>query len=411
MDRASQKRPPDLLRVVDIMWQRRILIGSLTTLAAAAVFVASMFLTPRYESSTVLAFEQPVVRSTFSNRIRTSDVEIGEGIGAIARSEAQIHQLMQQGKEQGWVDPSIRAESFVNACSARMVSDRLLKLTVKGKSPEVASALADAWANQLIVRVSRVYGATEGDLNESQELRLLATKELEQAQANLTKHLEQARIEVRESRLDQATDAATSFRNKINRLRLLETEARRVLSQLNATDPPEDSRLELGLSLAVLGLQSDNTAALKQLQVQIGESMLAGNPVRVNAARQGLHELLNAWSQQRDTLEQQVAALDDQIQDLALGLEQAQHERQLAASVRNRAREAVDVLAEQEHQLKMLLATQSSMARIAAEAVPSEEPVWPKPVLFSLAAGVLAFLLSTAGCVMSAEWRGSESAH
>ncbi len=190
-------------------WREIVLIALLTAVVAAALVLLSRFLlSPVYASSATVAIARTQSNISFDERFQTT-VAQGDAtanlrvidytarrsalVGLVASgnvAQAVIDQLGEQldeeEREPAQLLGQVSAElSKLEDSPANSTSDLIL-ITVEAASAEKAAAIANAWAENYVALINKLYGEVPAELVASVEMELgLAQTTYEQAQSGL----------------------------------------------------------------------------------------------------------------------------------------------------------------------------------------------------------------------------------
>jgi uncharacterized protein involved in exopolysaccharide biosynthesis len=424
----------DLRRVALLVSQHyRFIVG--IALLAAVVGLGASFLQPKsYEGRALVAVTTPQYVLNFDPRFQSTHQDptaISRALVSLATGDEVLGALMASAS--GGLPRGVQSvDDLRSFLDAKPTSDpSLVALSVRTENPEQSSALANAWADALLVRARSLYGQTNGDLTYFEARTSVASTDLEKAQTALSNFQARNQVNVLNAELatleeDQKTYLAD--REAIGRLIADIGGLRRHLNEY-----PSDARVPLGDDLTALLLETKafnaNTSAPIQLQVSDTGSASTRNgalvfalnasaPIQLQVSDTGsastrnageLHTLLDDLESQLKSRasfdEARLAEIDPQILQVQGQVQKVQNEADRLGLERDIAKDTYQALVRQTEEVRMSTEGADGPVKIASRAVPPRQPASPRTGLIVAVAGCAGVLLGLAAVLTQEWWR------
>ncbi len=420
MDETSQHNDEISLRDLYLILKKGLpIIAAVALVAGALTFIVSSFLPPVFEAETTVLITPPPVRvqGPSNLNLNPSNEVSFEAYETLANSRAVLENALSRVPQTELSASKLLSSGNVNKLLGPQRPDQIVPLSVthqvKNSDPELAATLADAWAETTLetVRSSLLASLNPVNSTTAAELARLET-ELAKVEQSWREFQEQDNGEVLSARLKGLTQQIAQGEADLNQLKrdIASAEAKRdaLITQLQADEQnsirlsPADrealiAQLELFQSqerqlenseiqsprLAeityILRSQSDNLNIISLLnQSELRQEII--NLSGLKAQEQTLGSQMQDYQNQTNTLQGQIAALD-------------QERNQLTRELDN-ARSAYDDVAALQPIIAYVTELTPSNARILNRASVPTEAVGPRRTLNTALALVLGAMLA-----------------
>lgn len=135
----------DLLEILNVLWHRVFLIVLVSAFAAAAVYIfETFFVTPQYTSTTeMLVLARQTEGTLSSGDITTSTSLTQDYVELIQTREVTEETVARLGLVNGSGQPMTHAQLLDKIDVEQLTSTRIIKISVKDPSPQMAQQIAD----------------------------------------------------------------------------------------------------------------------------------------------------------------------------------------------------------------------------------------------------------------------------
>lgn len=350
------------------------------------------------EPSQQLAFDPRIVDIVRPALLLNAYPELAMSDDILARlqeraSEATGGAIASRGQLRGLLDVQQAADA------------RLLYLHVRHEDPEVASLLANAWAEEFLAAIERVYGTGGTDFYRQQLTQ--ADQTLRAAEEALVAFQTTNRQGIVDNELAALTDLQRAYLADQNTLNLVLDNIRTLRVQLE-TNGSDVVSLADQLSALIIQLKAYETQSVSQtpvppqqsLQLNIGSDMqlTATQPAeqlqRLEALRAAVEGALAQRQEQLDALQPRIFALQTEKQQLFNQGDRLVRARDIAQETYTTLSRKID---------EGRIASEKTIARLASRASVPEHPSRPNLVVL-LPLLVTAAVLLTAGLIIAHTW-------
>ena len=371
------------------------------TIGAAVVGLILGFVLPdQYGSSAYLLMMDPVVEAELDDRISAEPVLPDQtGLGQLAETPAMLEPIYQAALDEAWIDADTTFAKFAGKLWATETATSQLQLTVRNRDPQVAAILCNQWARHVSDRFNDLFGVGAAELKR-------ATMALDQKQAAwneaaeaLVEALASSRKSALEVQVEQAGQSVQAYLAKIRSIDLLCSDIEAYQQRLAKGYGEGDRRAaDLGDVLSLLGLKQAATRAVSGLELQIAATGEFGGMGGVGGGdhlREQAGRLIGSLTEERERLKEQIAGLEERLIRLRSELESAKYEVSRLTTKRDLARRAYEAMASHVEDIRLSSSGEGNAVKIAARAVPLEEPISPQPLKLMVLAALAALILST----------------
>jgi succinoglycan biosynthesis transport protein ExoP len=395
----------DIRRYLTIISRWWWLIVGCAMVAAVSAFVVSSFLPPTYEASAVVIITEPQYQMQFDPRFTVEEqVPAYKAFPTLAESDGVLERVV----ESYTPSPAAHIESWSIQTLSKMVEassegdPSLVVLTVSSRSPEDAAGIASAWAEELIEQGNGIYAVSEDDVAFFETQVAQAKTTLDDADAALVAFQGQNRSNILQAELSSLLRFQTDYLADQRAITYLLQDIEALRGQLARQPASQPSSLSDDLTLLFLQIKAFNASASApiQLQVNSAESLSNRSLSEQIAFLDDLADALEAKSKeiesQTATLEPEILALQEQLQELQL--EQGRLER-----ARSLAHETYLTLARKLEEARITAQGNDGVLQVGSRAAVPVEPTGPHRLMNTVLAGMVGGLLGM-GAVLAFEY-------
>ncbi len=396
----------DLRRWLRVLWQYRNWIVALTFGAALVALLISLALPPTYEATALAVITSPQYKLQFDPRIETVinpvDMQIDVYVG-LATSDSMVQQNFSQ------LDPlPTGVENVTDLRDMLDVSGKngLLTFSVKAKTPQDASRIANMWVQTFVKEANRVYGTNDSEqLAFFQEQLQAAATRLQQAETAMTEFVARDRSAIVQNQLASLQagqeDYLRAQRSLSTALDDVDALLQKMQKQTGAVDF-SDQMNALFLSLRVF-----NGGQGFPLQLQLSD------PANLNTAspteqRQQLEEIHTVIEKRLQEITSQMNALEPQILSLQTEQEGYQLEKDRLERELSLSRDMYTALAHKVDEVSIVTNNSVGQVRIASTAMTPLKPVSPRKLVNTVLAAMVGAMLAVGGAFAVEWWREEE---
>jgi uncharacterized protein involved in exopolysaccharide biosynthesis len=291
----------------------------------------------------------------------------------------------------------------------------MVRLTVRAEDPQQAARIANLWAELFVARANRVYGAQSEDEVQFFEAQLAQAGEtLQAAERALVDFQARSQRTILGAQLSSLQRQQNDYLSDLRQVERLSQDIAELRAQILAQ--PSQADVTLGDELSVLrlrtralGLAGEESAALTDVQLQIGEGeALSGRTASELVAL--LETLTEGLMRKGERAELQLASLEPQILALQRRIQELENEAERLSRARDVARETYVTLARKVDEARIAAQDTSGEVRLASRAAVPRKPVGPRKVFNAAVAGALGLMLGVVGAFAVDWWRGSSPA-
>ena len=401
----------DLRKYVEAILSKWYWILGLGLLAGILAYTASLLLlAPSYEATALVSIIEPRQRVQFDPRIVTTEENQPlKAYPEIAVSDELLSTLHNESPPAA----SFTVQRLRSMLKAAPGSDpSLLKLAVRNADAEVASDLANAWAELFVSWANNAYGDSSEEQLLFFEQRLeAAAVELKVAEDALVDYQAQNRSAILENELQTLRQTHADLLAKEKEIELLSRDIESLLAPSQADvandgQAANDHFTALILKLRALGgSESDGNIALPY-QLQVNSASFANE--NGNNPKQQVVNLQTVLAVQAVQTESALSEIEPQI--LAV-----QKERQAAKATESIMQRNVELaidthtaLARTVEEKRITSQENNAGVRLVSRSLPPTAPVGPRKTLNALAAAAGVIFLSLLIILFINWWRSSE---
>lgn len=399
----------DLRPYVEALVRHFRVIGGAVILAIV-LGVAFFLLSNKYEAAALVTVPEPSQQLQFDPRITTTirSTQLLPIYPQLALSDDVLARLVEKAGEitNGEI---VSPSQLYDVLEVRATDARMVRLYAKDSDPKIAAALANAWADEFILAVERVYGT--GGTNFFTDQLAKASAELQAAEDALVAFQRANRQGIVDNELAALIQLQMSYLAEQNafRLALDDIQTLRVQLENNGTDvvtlADQLTALTLQLQAYDAPVVSATPMPQQRFQLTIGAdaqpttAQRAEQLQRLEALRVSIEAGLAAREAQLVALEPQIFAVQTEKQQLFNEGERLIRRRDIAQETYATLVRKVD---------EERVATRETLARLASQAAVPERPARPNPFMLLPLLAVAAVLVSVAAIILMTWWRNAQ---
>jgi uncharacterized protein involved in exopolysaccharide biosynthesis len=377
----------------------------LFSLAAGLLVYGLSLLTPQtYQAIAYVLVTKPMVQTSLEKTITARPIEPDfKSIAMFVKSPEVLRYVYESAAVSDMQGFDLTFNEFDRQLSAQLVGNAQLQLTVRDADPHRAAAIANEWARICIDQIDRLYGIGESTLQWLGQQREQASEKWSKAQKTLIERFPQSPIPALEVQLEASRLALLACLQKIRDIDSTISEAH-VLANQAAKLPEGSSRLPVGLTLALIGLQQRIAAPAVNIQLALSPEVMAQD-YSIAQAQSALTQLIEALQEQREVIVGRSTVAQEQMAKLTAEIDAANYEISRLQQDREVAQVAYKALLTAEEDARMVSGTGNHVALPAGSAVAPATPISPRPLLYAVAAALLALMLGLFLALYIEFWR------
>jgi len=393
-----QEEEIDLREYINVLLKRKGIIILIFLIAViTAALVSYFYLKPVYQASTILMISKPKYQVELEPKIQTQftpEVSLAtyESLIKDRKIEEEVIKKLNLDQPPYGLTPDnlqgmITIESLKNT--------NLIKMNLQAGEPKLAKDIANVWAALFVEKNKDL------NLQESKEAQGFIEEQLKISNQNLSKIEEETRefnetnkIEIFEDEIKGKATKVLNYKLRIADVKLSFEKEKAKREQFIVELNPQDKILKLNKSIVddqffhqlVSNIIKDNLGAINLSYVS--EEI---NPIYYNFAQQLISTEVSISSLQAEENQ-----LIKNINDFNLELETLRKELAQEKLIQSRlereydtAKGVYDVLSQKNEEVKIAVATESGLVKIASLAYEPRGPIKPNKKLNILIAGVL----------------------
>lgn len=396
----------DLRRWLQVLWQYRNWIIALTFGAALVALLISLVLPPTYEATALAVMTPTQYKLQFDPRIETVinpvDMQIDVYVG-LATSDSIVQQVFSQ------LDPlPTGVENITDLQDMLNVSGKngLLTFSVKAKTPQDASRIANIWVQTFVTDANRVYGTKDSEQLAFFQTQLeTAATRLEQAETAMTEFVARDRSAIVQNQLDslQASqkDYLSAQRSLSTALDDIDALLQKMQKQTGVVDFSDQ------INALFLSLRVFNSGQNFPLQLQLSDPASLNTASQAEQRRQ-LQEMHTAIENRLQEITNQMNALEPQILSLQAEQEGYQLEKDRLERELSLSKDTYTALAHKVDEVSIVTNDSVGQVRIASTAMTPLKPVSPRKLVNTVLAGMVGAMLAVGGAFAVEWWREEE---
>ena len=391
------------------------ILGTALVMAVATIIITSS-LPPTYEATALVAATQRSFDIELDPRFRDVIGEDSRLLQSQYRTYATLaksNDLLQKvSQDTGWT--VVRLHSNISATEGSDVS--LLVLNVRGENAQEVATVANTWAETFIETVNSIYGG-QRQLTQLLDQQQVLFQDLATTDADLTAFRQENgfgftddfiasernrlgeevhhRFGLIGQQLQTKNNLLTEYEEELTRLNQIRRETE-FLSQTVTSDTPPAVLAALFSEMVNLGVLGEG---LSQPLYQISFDTI--DPVTsLQAMGQAIEFRAQAITEESETLDQEITALQAELAAKLEQLEQLKREREVKAEAYK-----VISLKVQETQISISDEFNAGTIQLASRAIVPTKPVSSNSVLNGLVAGLIGLMISSFTVLFVEWWR------
>ncbi len=397
-----QEEEIDLREYVNVLIKRKgviILIFLIAVITAA--LVSYFYLKPVYEASTILMISKPKYQVELEPKIQTQivpEISLATYESLIKDREIEEEVIKKLNLEQPPYE--LTPDNLQGMITIEALKNtNLIKMNLQASNPELAKDVVNTWA-VLFVEKNK-----ELNLKESRESQVFIEDQLKISKQNLYKIEEDIRefnetnrIEILENEIRGKAAKVLNYELRLADVKLSFKEENAKKEQIIATLKEQDKILKLNKSITddqffyqlISYITKGNLEAINLTYVS--EEI---NPIYYNFAQEliSTNILISSLQAEENQLIENIDDFNLKLETLRKELAQDKLTQSRLEREYNTAKGVYDILSQKAEEVKIAVATESGMVKIANLAYEPKYPIKPNKKLNILIAGVLSLFI------------------
>jgi uncharacterized protein involved in exopolysaccharide biosynthesis len=199
----------DLREIVLMLWKGKWWIIGVSLLLAVVVYGYSKLALPKqYEATALVVITRPSFSANLDPLIQTNpQLPDVKALADLALVDDLVLAVYQAPEVASLIEADLPLSSLKGQLKASLVGTNQIRLTVTDTSPQRAATLANAWAEQLTMRLNALFGTDLANVTELQAQASQARLDWDSAEQARMEYMPQSQVDALEVRLQQARDS------------------------------------------------------------------------------------------------------------------------------------------------------------------------------------------------------------
>lgn len=396
----------DLRRYIEILLSHWLWILGLAILAAMAGFVFSSLQSPAYRTSSVVIVTEQRFQLQFDARFKTDEgAPAYKAFPTLATSDDVLQAVVEayQATSTGQTNHLTLGQLGDMMDASSEGDPSLVLLTVRSSIPEVASLLANLWADAFARHANAMYSGGEQDVRFFEEQTTQAEKALQEAEAALIEFEAGNRESILQTQLDSLQQTQAGYLSSQRDIAYLLQDVQALRAQLAERPSSQESSLADGLTALFLQIKAFSAQAEMPLQFQIDTTNLLGQSTveQINYLEE-LGAILRTKSTEADSF---LEALEPKILSLQRQLQEALVEKDRLTRGRDLARETHLTLARKLEEARISAQEANGVLHVGSYASVPSRPIGPRTMFNTTLAGMVGLMFGIVGVLAIDFWR------
>lgn len=381
----------DIKVYIEILRKRWKLVLFVVVATAVVAYIASQFIQPTYQASSLVVSVAPRDLVQFDERFQnTLSTQPIEAYLELATSDQILKEVLSETQIDGLDNvEQLRPLLKINTAS----KSATLRFVARADEPDKAAQIANVWADIFVTRANEIFGDKGVDQVEFFADQLKdADRELATTEKSLIEFQSINRTQIISNTLGVYTQQQIDLLDTQQSLKMLKQDVDILYDQLveKQDDSPvrlADQLMALSLQMKVLGIDPDGP-----LQIQLDStSVLTGNDTKEQVKYlDNLDQIITAKTEQvENTLEE----LDSTILNLQYEMQIAETENKRLLINYQIAEETYTSLARKVDEEQITSQDTTNGVRLASRAVAPQQPISPKVLANTAVAAMLGLIM------------------
>lgn len=397
----------DLRRYIEVLFSHWVWIVGLAVVAAIAGYVFSSLQPPIYQASSIVMVTEPRFQLQFDTRFRTDEGSPAyQAFPILAVSDDVLQGVLDvyQATALGQAHPLTLAQlrSLTGASSEGDPS--LVVLTVQSDSPELASLLANHWADVFADHGNAMYSGGQNDVVFFQEQTALAETALQEAEAALIAFQANNRESILQNQLSALQQAQKDYLASQQSISVLAQDAQALRAQWADRPSSQTASLSDGLTALFLQIKAFNAQADIPLQLQIDSAEALG-PQSVSEQIAYLDELMAILKAKSAEIDKSLQDLEPEMLSLQQQIQQTVVEKDRLTREWDLARETHLTLTRKLEEARIAAQEANGVLHVGSHAAVPSRPIGPRTLFNAALAGLVGLMLGVVGVLAVDFWR------
>jgi len=399
---VEQEVEIDLREYINVLIKRKGIIILIFLIAViTAALVSYFYLKPVYEASTILMISKPKYQVELEPKIQTQivpEISLATYESLIKDREIEEEVIKKLNLEQPPYE--LTPDNLQGMITIEALKNtNLIKMNLQASNPELAKDVVNTWAVLFVEKNKELH------LKESKESQVFIEDQLKTSKQNLYKIEEDIRefnetnrIEILENEIRGKAAKVLNYELRLADVKLSFKEENAKKEQIIATLKEQDKILKLNKSITddqffhqlISYITKGNLEAINLTYVS--EEI---NPIYYNFAQKliSTNILISSLQAEENQLIENIDDFNLKLETLRKELAQEKLTQSRLEREYNTAKGVYDVLSQKAEEVKIAVATESGMVKIANLAYEPKYPIKPNKKLNILIAGVLGLFI------------------
>jgi uncharacterized protein involved in exopolysaccharide biosynthesis len=406
----------DLRPYVQVLIDRWMWIAAGALIAAATALAVSFLIPPTYEATALVAVTESLHTLRFDPRLETTyELELGlRAYPELATSDELLQELWEQLEPTSAGPQNVRElHDSLEAAPGPDLS--IVRLTTRSQDPDQAAHIVNSWAELFVGFAEEAYFGHGAQVSFFESQLEQARVELEDTEQALVAFQTRNQAAIIGAQLSSAQQDLQDYLIEERATARLIRDARALQTSLAELQPdspadPGDVLTTLLLQMQAFSVRTSRAfetglEAGSPIQLEISELEIISSERTVGQLVTLLDDLVTILEDKQEEIVAQGEALEPQILTLQQSLQEALSEHGQLNLARDVAYETVQTLARKVEEASIAAEDSGGAIRLASRASVPEEPVSPRKLINTLAAGAVGLLAGVSGAFLVAWWR------
>lgn len=403
----------DLRAYVKALFRRWWLVAGMALLGVLVGLIFGFVSPVQYEATAVVIVTQAKYQLQFDPRVETAPswVPAYKAFPRLATSDSVLQAIVSGYQPtpaahlRNWNLTEL--SGMVKASSESDPS--LIALTVRSGSAQDAAAIANIWADSLVVQGNEIYGQNLQDVTFFETQVSQAEKALNDADAALIDFQARNNSTIISGQLASQQQAQTDFLTTQRTIAQMMQDVSGLRRQLAALPAGQASSVGDELTALLLQIRAFNAITATGIQLQVStDTALASRSVDEQIAF--LDSLAKTLQDESADISGRLKELEPAILSLQQQLQAATAESDRLTQARNLAQETHLTMARKLDEARIGAQEQNSLLQVGSHAAVPETPAAPRRLRVIAIAGVVGLMLGVFGALAAEWWLGQGAA-
>lgn len=397
----------DLRRYIKVLFSHWVWIVGLAVVAAIAGYVFSSLQPPIYQASSVVMVTEPRFQLQFDTRFRTDEGSPAyKAFPILAVSDDVLQGVLDayQTTAMGQAHPLTLAQLRSMSGASSEGDPSLVVLTIRSDSAELASLLANHWADVFADHGNAMYSGGQGDVAFFQEQTALAETALQKAETALIAFQANNRESILQNQLSALQQAQRDYLASQQSISVLVQDTQALRAQWADRPSSQATSLSDGLTALFLQIKAFNAQADIPLQLQIDSAEVLG-PQSISEQIAYLDELTTILMTKSAEIDASLQALEPEMLSLQQQTQQTAVKKDRLTREWDLARETHLTLTRKLEEARIAAQEANGILHVGSHAAMPTRPMGPRTLFNAALAGLVGLMLGVVGVLAVDFWR------